>query len=485
MFFMIAQFFMNFSDYYVSTWADSENHLNSSSFKSLNTSAIDELKINRLEKHKRYSILVVTFLFMMCIRSIVYYICSVRSSYKLHNMILNSVISTKIRFFDLNPVGRLINRFSKDVAVLDEILPVTLFEFFTTSMWVLGILISAIYINYLIAIFVVPLSLLFIYARRYYLPTSNDLKRIDGIFRSPVLVAVTNTLMGITTIRASQKSQILKEEFQKHLDNNNRAHLMYMHVQRWFQLRLDLIACTYSAACVITSILAKTKLGLTSGQIGLLLTYCLNLTSIFQWCIRQSCEVENLMTSVERLLEYVSLPNENDSNNKNKKKNKSNKDKENKKKKDNKLNKKIYKINEDEEVKIISNNKNGSIIENSLLKNHINNIDDNNNEKIKPPKEWPTKGEIIFDNVSFSYDENLPDVLKELSFKINPGEKIGIVGRTGAGKSSIIQTLFRMAEPSGNILIDDINIKDIDLNELRSKISIIPVFLIIFKFKLF
>ena len=110
------------------------------------------------------------------------------------------------------------------------------------------------------------------------------------------------------------------------------------------------------------------------------------------------------------------------------------------------------------------------------MKNNINNIDDNNNEKLKPSKEWPTKGEIIFDNVSFSYDENLPDVLKELSFKINPGEKIGIVGRTGAGKSSIIQTLFRMAEPSGIILIDNINIKDIDLNELRSKISIIPVY---------
>jgi ATP-binding cassette subfamily C (CFTR/MRP) protein 4 len=196
------------------------------------------------------------------------------------------------------------------MAILDEMLPVTLFEFITTSMWVLGILISAIYINYLIAIFVVPLFFLFVYARKYYLPTSNDLKRIDGIYRSPVLVAMTNTLLGMSTIRSSQNEQTLKQEFERHINQHNKAYYMYIHIQKWFQLRLDLIASIYSALCVVTSILAKEKLALTAGQIGLLLTYCLNLTSIFQWCIRQSCEVENLMTSVERILEYVGLPDE-------------------------------------------------------------------------------------------------------------------------------------------------------------------------------
>ena len=75
------------------------------------------------------------------------------------------------------------------------------------------------------------------------------------------------------------------------------------------------------------------------------------------------------------------------------------------------------------------------------------------------PEDWPQSGEILFDNVSFSYDKNLPNVLRSLSFRINAGEKIGIVGRTGAGKSSIIQTLFRMAEPDGTLLIDNVNIR--------------------------
>jgi ABC-type multidrug transport system fused ATPase/permease subunit len=95
--------------------------------------------------------------------------------------------------------------------------------------------------------------------------------------------------------------------------------------------------------------------------------------------------------------------------------------------------------------------------------------------KIKAAEDWPQNGEIVFDNVSFAYDESLPNVLKNVSFKINPREKIGVVGRTGAGKSTIFQTLFRMAEPDGTVSIDGVNIKDLSLHELRSKISIIPV----------
>ncbi len=90
-------------------------------------------------------------------------------------------------------------------------------------------------------------------------------------------------------------------------------------------------------------------------------------------------------------------------------------------------------------------------------------------------KDWPQKADIVFDDVSFAYDESLPNVLKNVSFQINGGEKIGVVGRTGAGKSTIFQTLFRMAEPDGNVFIDGLNIKDISLYDLRSRISIIPV----------
>jgi ABC-type multidrug transport system fused ATPase/permease subunit len=91
------------------------------------------------------------------------------------------------------------------------------------------------------------------------------------------------------------------------------------------------------------------------------------------------------------------------------------------------------------------------------------------------PNDWPHKADIKFENVSFAYDVGLPKVLRNVSFQINASETVGVVGRTGAGKSTIFQTLFRMAEPDGKVFIDGVNIKDISLNDLRSRISIIPV----------
>ena len=134
---------------------------------------------------------------------------------------------------------------------------------------------------------------------------------------------------------------------------------------------------------------------------------------IFQWCLRQSCEVENLMTSVERILEYTAL--------------------------------------EPEPLDV---------------------------GKEKAAASWPQSGSIKFQNVCFSYAKNLPPVLNDLSFEINHKEKIGVVGRTGAGKSSIIQALFRMAEPVGSIIIDNVNIRDLSLHDLRKKLSIIPVIVV-------
>jgi ABC-type multidrug transport system fused ATPase/permease subunit len=92
---------------------------------------------------------------------------------------------------------------------------------------------------------------------------------------------------------------------------------------------------------------------------------------------------------------------------------------------------------------------------------------------------WPQRGEIIFKDVSLSYDKNLPDVLRGISVNIKPGEKVGIVGRTGAGKSSFFQILFRMYESKGEILIDGVDIQSLKLTDLRKKLTIIPVLNII------
>jgi ATP-binding cassette subfamily C (CFTR/MRP) protein 4 len=90
-------------------------------------------------------------------------------------------------------------------------------------------------------------------------------------------------------------------------------------------------------------------------------------------------------------------------------------------------------------------------------------------------KDWPNTGRIQFQGVSLKYEQESESILKDLCFEVNPGEKIGIVGRTGAGKSSIVQAILRMTEPKGTILIDNVNIKELKLCELRSRLSFIPV----------
>lgn len=144
------------------------------------------------------------------------------------------------------------------------------------------------------------------------------------------------------------------------------------------------------------------------GNVGLALTQSMTLTGMFQWGMRQWSELENQMTSIERVQEYADLTPE---------------------------------------------------------------VDNNTKE---PPKSWPERGKIIFRNMFLRYSKDSPYVLKDLIFEIQPREKVGIVGRTGAGKSSLIQALFRLADVEGAIMIDGVDTKTVPLSVLRSKISIIP-----------
>lgn len=150
---------------------------------------------------------------------------------------------------------------------------------------------------------------------------------------------------------------------------------------------------------------------MSGGNVGLAITQILSLISLSQWGVRQTAELENNMTSVERIMEYVDL--------------------------------------DAEEEKPIE-------------------------KQCEVSKLWPTNGAIEFNNVSLKYSENGDDQLKSLNLKIAPGEKISICGRTGAGKSSIVNALFRMAHSSGTVKIDSIDIATISLTVLRKNLSIIP-----------
>ncbi|XP_070711624.1 ATP-binding cassette sub-family C member 4-like [Pempheris klunzingeri] len=340
-------------------------------------------------------------------RSLVIFHGLVRSAQTLHNSMFSAVIRTPVRFFDINPIGRILNRFSKDISQMDSTLPITFVDFYQLFLQNIGVVAVSASVIPLILIPVVPLVLIFLYLRRFYLHTSRDVKRLESTTRSPVFSHLSSSLQGLWTIRALRAEERLKKAFDAHQDLHSEAWFLFLMTSRWFALRLDSICSLFITSATFGCILLRD--GLEAGEVGLVLTYAVTLVGNFQWTMRQSAEVENMMTSVERVVEYTELESE------------------------------------------------------APWETHK-----------RPPPDWPSKGLMTFDRVSFSYSSDGPLVLKDLSATFQPNEKVGIVGRTGAGKSSLVSALFRLAEPQGKIYIDGVLTSEIGLHDLRQKMSIIP-----------
>uniref|UniRef100_A0A8D2LSI0 Cystic fibrosis transmembrane conductance regulator n=1 Tax=Varanus komodoensis TaxID=61221 RepID=A0A8D2LSI0_VARKO len=351
--------------------------------------------------------LTVAAILFSLLRSLLIFHVLVNASQNLHNNMFQSILKAPVVFFDTNPIGRILNRFTKDIGHLDDLLPLTFLDLMQTLLQICSVVTVAISVIPWILIPLVPLLILFIFLRRYFLATSRDIKRLESTTRSPVFSHLSSSLQGLWTIRAFKAEQRFQELFDAHQDLHTEAWFLFLTTSRWFAVRLDAICAIFVVAVAFgTLLLART---LVSGQVGLALSYAINIMGMFQWGVRQSAEVENLMISVERVLEYTNL---------------------------------------EKEAPWESNK--------------------------RPPLDWPSEGVIGFENVNFAYSKDGPLVLRHLTALIKSKEKVGIVGRTGAGKSSLIAALFRLAEPQGRIWIDKYLTSELGLHDLRKKISIIP-----------
>uniref|UniRef100_A0A8D3DQQ0 Multidrug resistance-associated protein 4 n=1 Tax=Scophthalmus maximus TaxID=52904 RepID=A0A8D3DQQ0_SCOMX len=341
------------------------------------------------------------------LRSLVFFNVLVSSSQTLHNRMFSAILRTPVRFFDINPVGRILNRFSKDIGYLDSLLPWTFADFIQVFLQVTGVVAVAAVIMPWIIIPIVPLLVVFLFLRCYFLQTSRDIKRLESTTRSPVFSHLSSSLQGLSTIRAFKVQQRFQQMFDKYQDLHSEAWFLFLTTSRWFAVRLDGICSVFVTITAFGCIYLRD--GLEPGAVGLALSYAVTLTGMFQWGVRQSAEIENMMTSVERVVEYAELESE-----------------------------APWETDK------------------------------------QPPQDWPKNGSITFDRVNFSYSASEPLVLKNLSVVFTSREKVGIVGRTGAGKSSLISALFRLAEPEGRIIIDDFLTSSLGLHTLRQRMSIIP-----------
>nr|XP_030712765.1 multidrug resistance-associated protein 4 isoform X2 [Globicephala melas] len=390
-------------DWWLSYWANEQSALN----VTVNGQGNVTEKLDLYWYLGIYSGLTVSAVLFGIARSLLVFYVLVSSSQTLHNQMFESILRAPVLFFDRNPTGRILNRFSKDIGHMDDLLPLTFLDFIQTFLQVIGVVGVAVSVIPWIAIPLVPLGIIFFVLRRYFLQTSRDVKRLESTTRSPVFSHLSSSLQGLWTIRAYKAEERFQELFDAHQDLHSEAWFLFLTTSRWFAVRLDAICAIFVIVVAFGSlILAKT---LDAGQVGLALSYALTLMGMFQWCVRQSAEVENMMISVERVIEYTDLEKE-----------------------------APWEYQK------------------------------------RPPPSWPQEGVVVFDNVNFSYSLDGPLVLKHLTALIKSREKVGIVGRTGAGKSSLVAALFRLSEPEGKIWIDKILTTEIGLHDLRKKMSIIP-----------
>lgn len=347
-------------------------------------------------------------LFTFCL-SITVTIGTILASRRLHRKLLTNIMHSPMSFFDTTPLGRIVNRFSKDIDVVDETLPRAVTDFLWCSFEVVGMIVAISYATPLYLSILPPIGLLYFYIQRVYVATSRQLKRIESVSRSPIYSHFLETINGASTIRAfSQQQHFIRDNFYR-TDENQVAYYLSISSNRWLAIRLEFLGNCMILFAGLFAVISRDKI--MSGLVGMSLTYSLEITDTLNWLVRMTSELETNLVAVERVKEYSETP------------------------------------TEAEWIKPDS----------------------------RPPDHWPITGSIGIEEFDLRYREGLPLVLKQLNCAIKPGEKVGIVGRTGAGKSSLALALFRILERAGgSIWIDGIDIAKIGLHDLRSRLTIIP-----------
>ncbi|XP_050501656.1 ATP-binding cassette sub-family C member 4-like isoform X2 [Diabrotica virgifera virgifera] len=439
--FVLAQAASNAGDLWVTYWVNTvaanstttppleivvANNTSSGNYSKYNYSVVGEnIPLEERFTHDSnyyiiiYSVTICLAVFLTPIRSLNFYRIIMNASRNLHNSMFSKILEAPMRFFDTNPSGRILNRFSNDMGIIDELLPKAMLDGTQVLLVLVGILVLVFIKILWMIIPAVVIGILFYYLRLFFLKTTQDVKRLEGVSRAPVYSHVIATLDGMTTIRASKCEDMVIQEFDGLMDNSSGAWYLYIASCEVFGFYLDCISTVFIAIVTYQFLIFDNPDPSSAGNAGLVLSQCLILTGMLQMGVRQTAEVANNMTSVERVLEYTTLEKETEG-------------------------KKQLSVN-------------------NLIPRYKS-LD----------KDWPQAGEVEFKDVFLRYTLESAPVLKNLNLVFRAGEKIGVVGRTGAGKSSLVSALFRLSPLEGSVKVDGVDTVNIELSKLRSTISIIP-----------
>jgi len=404
-----------------------------------------------------YALIAVVLGIVTFLRSYVLARFGVHASFILHKNVLASVLHAPMSFFDTTPTGRILSRFSKDLYAVDLELSDYLDFFLYCSLFILVSFGSITFVTPWFGIAIFPIMFIYIKILNYFREVSRETKRLESISRSPVFAHFSETLGGLGTIRAYEKSSRFINDFELKVDLNTRASYNNKSADRWLSVRLELLgaligglSAVFATNAVIHNANSAADTTNFASAAGLSLNYAISVTGLLNWVIRSFAQMEAAMNAAERVFYYTeNIPQE-----------APNRSKDLKRLSENKVN------------TIVAS---GSSLASTIAVKAMSGIE-------TPPPGWPSSGNITITNLEMKYRPETPLVIKGLNFEIAGGSRVGVVGRTGSGKSSLLLTLMRIVEPANiseknyhpPIVIDGVDILRIGLVDLREAIGIVP-----------
>lgn len=344
------------------------------------------------------------------VRTLFVYMCGLFISQKYFLDMIRCIFRAPMTFFDSTPIGRILNRASTDQTMLDMEIPSFLGSLVAVFIQLLGVVGVMSSISWNVLLFFIPVIVMLVWMQRYYMSSAREVARVMGIEESPVLNHYSESIAGAATIRGFGQNQRFLETNIQLFDAYARPAFLNFALIEWLIFRMELL-CSIIFSFSLIIVLSFSDNIVDPSISGLAVTYGLNLNILIGWTIWNLCNVETKIISVERIQQYTRI--------------------------------------QSEAPLVI--------------------------EEKRPPPSWPSEGTIELRHLQIRYSERSPLVLHGITCTFHGGKKIGVVGRTGSGKSTLIQALFRMVEPAGGkIIIDSLDITAMGLQDLRTRLSVIP-----------
>uniref|UniRef100_A0A3B5LW46 Cystic fibrosis transmembrane conductance regulator n=1 Tax=Xiphophorus couchianus TaxID=32473 RepID=A0A3B5LW46_9TELE len=340
-------------------------------------------------------------------------------SKRLHEQMLSSVLRAPMSVLNTMKTGRIMNRFTKDMAVIDDMLPLVLFDLIQLTLLVIGCIFTVSIMRPYIFISAIPLAVIFVVIRKYFLRTGQQLKQLEAEARSPIFSHLIISLKGLWTIRAFGRQTYFETLFHKALNTHTATWFHYLSSLRWFLFRCDVIFVLFFTVAAFIAIGTNQD---RPGEIGIIVALAMLILGTFQWAIITSINVDGLMRSVDRVFKFIDLASE-------------------------------------ENFQGKPGGKGGSdlVINNPSAYSY-----------------WPNRGQLNVQGLTVKYTEAGRAVLNDISFTVEGGQSVGLLGRTGSGKSTLLSALLRLTYTEGEMYIDGVPSSSMPVQTWRKAFGVLP-----------